>query len=197
MSRSDGIWQEIGKYNDRKKIEQDITALLKQMELFEDLSDRDLRQISQIAYRRFYAAGEAIVIEGQDAAGMYIIMDGEVEVTKELADGSVVRLATLGSGNFFGDVGLIDNSPRTATVQAVRDSEMIGFFRPELLDLMDSQARLASNLIFTLAKIVASRLRFTNRKLQEAQSEIDQLKTTLETLQVPEADQTKIETEIV
>jgi len=118
-------------------------------------------------------------------------------VTKELEDGSVVRLATLDSGNFFGDVGLIDNSPRTATVQAVRDSEMIGFFRPELLKLMDSQARLASNLIFTLAKIVASRLRFTNRKLQEAQSEIDQLQTTLDALQVSETDQTKLATEIV
>ena len=197
MSRSDGIWQEVGKYSDRKKIEQDITALLNQMELFEDLSNRDLRQIAQIAYRRFYAAGEAIVIEGQDAAGMYIIMDGEVEVTKELEDGSVVRLAALDSGNFFGDVGLIDNSPRTATVQAVRDSEMIGFFRPELLKLMDSHARLASSLIFTLAKIVASRLRFTNRKLQEAQSEIDQLQTTLDALQVSETDQAKLATEIV
>ena len=62
MSRSDGIWQEVGKYSDRKKIEQDITALLNQIELFEDLSNRDLRQIAQIAYRRFYAAGEAIVI---------------------------------------------------------------------------------------------------------------------------------------
>ena len=54
------------------------------------------------------------MIEGQDAAGMYIIMEGAVEV-KRRADGSV-SLAKLASGNFFVDVGLIDNSPRTATV---------------------------------------------------------------------------------
>ena len=87
----------------------------------------------------------------------------------------MVSLAKLASGNFFGDVGLIDNSPRTATVQAIQDSEMIGFFRPELMKLIDSHSRLASPLIFTLAKIVASRLRVTNRQLQEAHNTIEKL----------------------
>ncbi len=184
MSRPDGIWQAVGKQNNRKQAEKDVAGLLKKIDLFEDLSDRDLRHIAQIAYRRSYRIGEPVVIEGQDAAGMYIIMEGEVEVTKVLADGSVVSLAKLNSGNFFGDVGLIDNSPRTATVQAIQDSEMIGFFRPELMKLMDSHSRLASNLIFTLAKIVASRLRITNRQLQEAQDMIEQLQTELNGSQI-------------
>ena len=116
MNRPDGIWQAVGKQGKRKQAEKDVAGLLKQIDLFEDLSDRDLRHIAQIAYRRSYRSGEPIVIEGQDAAGMYIIMEGAVEGTKERADGSVVSLAKLASGNFFGDVGLIDNSPRTATV---------------------------------------------------------------------------------
>ncbi len=180
MNRPDGIWQAVGKQGKRKQAEKDVAGLLKQIDLFEDLSDRDLRHIAQIAYRRSYRSGEPIVIEGQDAAGMYIIMEGAVEVTKERDDGSVVSLAKLGSGNFFGDVGLIDNSPRTATVQAIQDSEMIGFFRPELMKLIDSHSRLASTLIFTLAKIVASRLRVTNRQLQEAHNTIEKLQAEID-----------------
>ena len=93
MNRPDGIWQAIGKQGKRKQAEKDVAGLLKQIDLFEDLSDRDLRHIAQIAYRRSYRSGEPIVIEGQDAAGMYIIMEGAVEVTKERDDGSVVSLA--------------------------------------------------------------------------------------------------------
>ncbi len=175
--RKDGIWHAVFDKTHNAKFERDIVEVLKEVSIFEELTRREIHNIARIAYPRDYNEGEVVIHEGEAAAGMYIIMDGEVEVTKKSEDGIIIQLATFGDGTFFGDVGLLDNAPRTATVTATRDSRIIGFFRPELLKLMDFAPKLASKVIFKLAQVLAARLRFTNNALENAQKEIDQLKT--------------------
>ena len=172
----DGIWDSIVGRTDRKQVERDIIDVLKQIQIFDGLSNRELRNFARISYQRTYAENETIVIEGQDSAGMYVILDGTVKVTRKVEDDTIITLKTLEDGTFFGDVGLLDSAPRTATVTAIRTSRIIGFFRPELLNLMESDPKLASKVIFVLAKVLASRLRFTNQELQKAQFENDQLR---------------------
>jgi len=172
----DGIWDSIVGRTDRKQVERDIIDVLKQIQIFDGLSNRELRNFARISYQRTYAENETIVIEGQDSAGMYVILDGTVKVTRKAEDGSIITLKTLEDGTFFGDVGLLDSAPRTATVTAIRTSRIIGFFRPELLNLIESDPKLASKVIFVLAKVLASRLRFTNQELQKAQFENDRLR---------------------
>jgi len=172
----DGIWDSIVGRTDRKQVERDIVDVLKRIQIFDGLSNRELRNFARISYQRIYAENETIVIEGQDSAGMYVILDGAVKVTRKVEDGTTITLKTLENGTFFGDVGLLDNAPRTATVTAIRSSRIIGFFRPELLTLIESDPKLASKVIFVLAKVLASRLRFTNQELQKAQFENDRLR---------------------
>ena len=172
----DGIWDSIVGRTDRKQVERDIIDVLKQIQIFDGLSNRELRNFARISYQRTYAENETIVIEGQDSAGMYVILDGAVKVTRKVEDDSIITLKTLEDGTFFGDVGLLDSAPRTATVTAIRTSRIIGFFRPELLNLIESDPKLASKVIFVLAKVLASRLRFTNQELQKAQFENDRLR---------------------
>ena len=172
----DGIWDSIVGQTDRKQVERDIVDVLKRIQIFDGLSNRELRNFARISYQRTYAENETIVIEGQDSAGMYVILDGTVKVTRKVEDGTTITLKTLEDGTFFGDVGLLDNAPRTATVTAIRSSRIIGFFRPELLTLIESDPKLASKVIFVLAKVLASRLRFTNQELQKAQFENDRLR---------------------
>ena len=172
----DGIWDSIVGRTDRKQVERDIIDVLKQIQIFDGLSNRELRNFARISYQRTYAENETIVIEGQDSAGMYVILDGTVKVTRKVEDDTIITLKTLEDGTFFGDVGLLDSAPRTATVTAIRTSRIIGFFRPELLNLMESDPKLASKVIFVLAKVLASRLRFTNQELQKAQFENDRLR---------------------
>ncbi|MEE2618052.1 MAG: cyclic nucleotide-binding domain-containing protein, partial [Candidatus Poribacteria bacterium] len=172
----DGIWDSIVGRTDRKQVERDIIDVLKQIQTFDGLSNRELRNFARISYQRTYAENETIVIEGQDSAGMYVILDGTVKVTRKVEDDTIITLKTLEDGTFFGDVGLLDSAPRTATVTAIRTSRIIGFFRPELLNLMESDPKLASKVIFVLAKVLASRLRFTNQELQKAQFENDRLR---------------------
>ena len=175
----DATWSTIFDRKSKAKVERSIIDVLKAVPLFEELSNREIQNIARIAYQRHYSAGEVIIHEGQNAAGMYIMVDGQAEVTKSLEDGTTLHLTTLENSGLFGDVGLLDSSPRTATVTATRDSSIIGFFRPELLELINSNPRLASKVIFKLGQILTARFRFINNEFEKAQAEIGRLKTQL------------------
>ncbi len=179
INQMDATWSTIFDRKSKAKVERSIIDVLKAVPLFEELSNREIQNIARIAYQRHYSAGEVIIHEGQNAAGMYIMVDGQAEVTKSLEDGTTLHLTTLENSGLFGDVGLLDSSPRTATVTATRDSSIIGFFRPELLELINSNPRLASKVIFKLGQILTARFRFINNEFEKAQAEIGRLKTQL------------------
>ena len=179
MEQTDATWGAIFDRKSKAKVERSIIDVLKGVPVFEELSRREIQNIARIAYQRHYSAGEVIIHEGQNAAGMYIMVDGQAEVTKALEDGTILHLTTLENSGLFGDVGLLDSSPRTATVKATRDSSVIGFFRPELLELMNSNPRLASKVIFKLGQILTVRFRFIHNEFEKAQAEIGRLKTQL------------------
>ena len=179
MKQPDATWGAIFDRESKAKVERSIIEVLKGVPIFEELSRRELQNIARIAYQRHYSVGEVIIHEGQNAAGMYIMVDGQAEVIKALEDGTILHLTTLENSELFGDVGLLDSSPRTATVKATRDSSVIGFFRPELLELMNSNPRLASKVIFKLGQILTARFRFMHSEFEKAQAEIGRLKAQL------------------
>ena len=179
MKQTDATWGAIFDRESKAKVERSIIEVLKGVPVFEELSHREIQNIARIAYQRHYRVGEVIIHEGQNAAGMYIMVDGQAEVTKALEDGTILHLTTLENSELFGDVGLLDSSPRTATVKATLDSSVIGFFRPELLELMNSNPRLASKVIFKLGQILTARFRFIHSEFEKAQAEIGRLKAQL------------------
>ncbi len=179
MKQTDATWGAVFDRKSKAKVERSIIDVLKEVPVFEELSNREIQNIARIAYQRHYSSGEAIIHEGQNAAGMYIMVDGQAEVTKTLEDGTILHLITLENSGLFGDVGLLDSSPRTATVKATRDSSIIGFFRPELLELMNSNPRLASKVIFKLGQILTARFRLIYNEFEKAQAEISRLKAQL------------------
>lgn len=86
-------------------------SLLRRVPLFERCSRRELAKIASIAREIQYPAGTAVVREGERAAEFFIVVEGEVDVRR-----GGRKLATLGTGNFFGEIALITGSPRTAMV---------------------------------------------------------------------------------
>ena len=185
MKPTDATWSAIFDRQSKAKVERSIIDVLKEVPVFEELSRREIQNIARIAYQRHYNAGEVIIHEGQNAAGMYIMVDGQAEVTKALEDDTILHLTTLENGELFGDVGLLDSSPRTASVKATRNSSVIGFFRPELLELMSSNPRLASKVIFKLGQILTARFRFMHGEFEKAQAEIGRLKAQLSAASSP------------
>jgi CRP/FNR family cyclic AMP-dependent transcriptional regulator len=89
--------------------------------LFSDCSKRDLELISRVAKDVSHKVGTVIAREGEPGVGLFIIIDGKADVS---IGGS--RKTTLGPGDFFGEIALLDGGPRTATVTAVTDLKLLG-----------------------------------------------------------------------
>jgi len=149
----------------KKKKEEGIFALLKQVPIFSDLTARELVEIEKIVHRRKYKKGELIICKGDPGLGMYIVVEGSVEIVDEDKKAGQRRLASLTKGSFFGDLALLDESPRSASATASEDSEIIGFFRPEFLDLISRKPKLGLKVVLALARVVGERLRRTNELL--------------------------------
>jgi CRP/FNR family transcriptional regulator, cyclic AMP receptor protein len=111
----------------------EAAELLKRVPLFSDLDDRELQQIANSMKQRRFSAGQQIAVEGESGVGFFVIEDGQAKVT---VGGDEVR--TLGPGDYFGEVALITQGARTATVTADTDLTTWGMtfwdFRPLVED---------------------------------------------------------------
>ncbi len=162
---SDPFWSNIFRRRDRE--ETDVFEILQKIPIFQDLSRREIVKIESILHRRNWSADEAIVKEGDPGVGMYIIVSGEVQILQVGEGGVRLQLATLTSGDFFGEQALLDDSPRTASAYASETCRIIGFFRPDLLELIESNPRLGLKIVMRLSQMISVRLRHTNRLLKE------------------------------
>lgn len=157
----------------KKKRDDDSATLLKKVPIFSDLKPKELAEVEKIVHRRKYIKGEPVIRMGDPGLGMYIIVKGLVEITEEGKNASSTTLATLKDGSFFGDLALLDEAPRSASAIALEDSDIIGFFRPDFLDLLYRKPKLGIKVLFALAKVIGERLRLTNELLLKTQEKKD------------------------
>ena len=99
---------------------------LRQVPLFADLDGDELQQVALLFKRRHFAEGETVMREGTDGAAFFLIEEGEAAV---LEDGE--RIAMLGTGDFFGEIGLVETGRRTASVVATTPMDVIVMYRDE------------------------------------------------------------------
>lgn len=100
----------------------DEAELLKQTPLFKNLGADDIERMAQSTRIQNYKAGQTIVIEGRVGAAFFIVVSGSVEVFKRSKDSDEVVLATLGAGEFFGELAIMKHVPRSANVRALQDT---------------------------------------------------------------------------
>ena len=147
--------------------EGNIIPVLRTVPLFEGLAFRDLKKIELIAHERTFMPNEVVFHERQPGVGMYFIKKGLIELTKTIND-ERVSIAELGEGEFFGEMSLIENYPRSAQATALVKTEVLGIFRPDFFDLINQNPRLGSKILLKLSERLASRLRKTTEmKLKE------------------------------
>jgi len=121
--------------------------LLKQVPLFSDLEDRELQEIASAMRQRTFSAGQEIAVEGESGVGFFVIEDGEAKVS---VHGDEVR--TLGPGDYFGEVALITQGPRTATVTADTDLRTYGMTFWEFRPLIEETPSLAWKMLQSAVK---------------------------------------------
>ena len=131
---------------------------LRRLSLFSDLTPRELGIVDTLLHEREYRAGEVIFDEGEVGQTIYFLLEGEVTICRQghPDDG---QLARLGSGEFFGELGLLDDSIRTAQARAATDSRLLVLFRDDFAGLMDSHLSVAHNIGRQLLRHLGQRLR--------------------------------------
>jgi len=167
------IWKNI--FSERIVREGSLEQILSKVPAFSGLSARELKEVAAIVHKREYRAGEPVFAQGDPGLGMYIIQEGEVSISISGKEDGDRELAVLTDGDFFGELALIDESPRSANARCKTDCILIGFFRPDLFELIEKKNQLGIKIIFKLAEIVSQRLRTTDKELSKARNQLEQL----------------------
>ena len=120
---------------------------LARVPLFSGLEKRDLERIAETFKERNYKAGDTIASEGQGGAGFFIIADGTAKV---LVHGEA--RGSLGPGDYFGEIALLDEGARTASVEAETDMTCYAMTFWEFRPIVETDARIAWQLVLALAR---------------------------------------------
>ncbi|HEU4536869.1 MAG TPA: cyclic nucleotide-binding domain-containing protein, partial [Polyangiaceae bacterium] len=141
--------------------------LLLRMPLFARLSERELLRVMQIADVRTAAPGEAVIREGDRGEELYIVLEGRLRVTR-----GGVLLNAFGPGDHVGEMALIRNSTRSATVTSEGDSELIVVRRRDFFEILRKEHELAVKLLWQFLGVLADRLDQTSQDLRSAREEL-------------------------
>lgn len=146
-------------YGIENRESEDIVQVLSSARLFSDLSPREVLKLAPLLYRRDYFPRETIVAQNALGAGLYIILSGSADVVLEDTKGEDILLATLGEGGVFGEISLVDGTPRTASVVSTMRSHVLCFFRADLLDLVERAPILGFKILYRLSQLLQEKLR--------------------------------------
>lgn len=134
---------------------------LKTIPLFAGLSDEELRGLAQIAKKKKYQKNTIIFSEGDPTDSLYVILAGKIKITITDNDGKEIILSMMGSGEYFGEMALLDNEPRSACAMTKEPTELMIFARNDFMKIFSSNP-VAFNLLQGLIK----RLRVANKKIE-------------------------------
>lgn len=158
----ENIWDNI--FRREKTGKDEIESILYKIPLFQDLNKRELGLIKRILHKREYRSGEVVFHQGDPGLGMYIIVRGIIKIVCGPENNLITELK---EGDFFGELALLDDAPRSATAIAKEPSLLLGFFKPELLDIITRNPKLGCKVLFKLAWIIGERLKKTNEQLNK------------------------------
>jgi CRP/FNR family cyclic AMP-dependent transcriptional regulator len=131
--------------------------------MFEDLDQRSLEAIANAAVEQRYESGQEIVRQGDTGVGAFIIRSGKVEIVQH-RDGNDETLGTMGPGEVFGEMALLDEFPRSATVRAVEPTTALGIQRWHFRGILESHPQIALALLPMLTR----RIRNAEGRLPES-----------------------------
>jgi CRP-like cAMP-binding protein len=132
---------------------------LKSSALFGSLKPLELKIVDGLMHERRYLPGEIVFDEGEEGQALYLVMSGRVAISRDGADGRQ-QVAMLEPGSFFGDLALLDDTPRSAQAQAAEACELAVFFRADFLALMETDAVIGYKIALALARQIGRRLRY-------------------------------------
>lgn len=139
--------------------------LLKNIFLFKDLDAEEVSQIINISEIKSFSKDQVIFEEGEEGDAVYIVIEGAVRVSKMIPGMGEENLTILGPGQYFGEMSLIEDAPRSATIIAHKDCSLLFIGKEDFRRLLEENKEIAYKLLWIFCRTLCSRLRETNDKL--------------------------------
>lgn len=160
-----------------------IISVLKENYLFQDLTEKDVRFVNDVIHVRNYRPGEKIFSQSEVGVGMYIIVKGNVDITiheapragEKMEEAVITRLLP---GDFFGEIALVEeNSRRSASAVAVSETQVVGFYKSDLVEILQRNPTAGFQVVSRLAEVLGRRLKETTEKVSELKKHINDMKS--------------------
>jgi CRP/FNR family transcriptional regulator len=135
--------------------------LLQRVPVFSALGDDELQRVAEVAVPRRFGANEVVFREGDESSTCYVVRSGHARAIREHGDGRSITLATFGPGDIFGELAMFDDERRSATVEAIEETEAIAILAGDMRRLLREHPDIAVKLLSALGR----RLRETNERL--------------------------------
>jgi hypothetical protein len=142
-------------------------AAVRAMALFRHLTYKEQMSVLALGHTADFEAGDEIVVQGAEGEELFVVLRGRVSV-----EAGGIELAKVLEGGHFGEMGLVGNAPRSATVRALEATRCMVLRRSDLMTLMRREPVLAVKLLWAFMQTLSDRLRATNADLSEARQEL-------------------------
>ena len=139
----------------------DVVELLGRVPAFSTLEPSDLERIAQLAVPRHFEPGQVVFREGDESDTCYVVREGHARAIRTHGDGRTITLATFGPGDIFGELAMFEDERRSATVEAIEPTSVVGVLGPDMRRLMSEHPEIAPRLVIALGR----RLREMNARL--------------------------------
>lgn len=137
-------------------------SFFRKFALFEELDDRELASIAAVAKPRRYAKDDVVFHADESGDVFCLIKEGQVKITMISPEGKEIILSMIGPGEFFGEMSLLDDEPRSATVIAMEPLELVTIWRADFLQILAENFSITKKLLATLSR----RLRTASNRIE-------------------------------
>ncbi len=149
----------------------DKLTFLKQVNLFKNLNDRALLDLAAITIEQTYPAKVTVFKEGDQGDALFIVKAGKVNINKRTQAGTEVTLVSLGKNAVIGDMAVIDDQPRSASVVTVQETTFYIITKSDFKNLLGTNP----DVSLTILRLMTERLRVTNAHLKELEVSANQM----------------------
>ena len=144
----------------------DSTALLRNVAIFKDLDDGELARVAEVCRSQEFVSGEYIFREGEPGNRLYLIVDGEVRISRTIPGSGEEALAILKVGSLFGEMSVFDRSERSTDAISNGGTSCVTVSRSDFELLLDLDRELAYKVLWSCVRLLSGRLRSTNDSLR-------------------------------
>lgn len=144
----------------------DVHELLRSAAIFRDLEPDELQEVAAICRREVFRSGEYIFREGEAGSRLYLIVDGEVRISREIPGSGEEALAVLKPGSLFGEMSVFDRHERSTDAISNGGTTCLTISRADFEMLLDFHRDLAHKVLWATVRLLSGRLRSTNDSLR-------------------------------